>query len=242
MNIFDVAERCLHNADIEEKLNLTHHAWQLLENNALDFNSTQAVQAISLTQFPQKPQLLAPRFMPKRKLSTPQGKIAFFHAIAHVEFMAIYLAWDILYRFRGLPEQFYRDWLRVADEEAQHFALLQEHLRSMNTGYGDLPAHTGLWDNAQDTAHDVLARLALVPRCLEARGLDVTPALIEKFQQQHDTASVALLERILTDEVGHVERGSYWFNFVCEQRGLDAESSYQQLISNYFRGIIKFFF
>lgn len=235
-NIFEFAENCLHNADIAEKLTLTHQAWQLLENNALDFSSTRPVQSIDLTRFPEQPQLLAPRFMPKRKLTTSQGKVAFFHAIAHVEFMAIYLAWDILYRFRGLPELFYKDWLRVADEEAQHFALLQAHLNTMNASYGELPAHTGLWDNAQDTAHDVLARLALVPRCLEARGLDVTPALIEKFQQLGDNASVALLERILTDEVGHVERGSYWFNFVCQQRGLEPELSYQRLIADYFRG------
>jgi uncharacterized ferritin-like protein (DUF455 family) len=235
-NIFEFARLCLHNADIEQKLALTHRAWQLLENNALDFSDTLAVDSIDLTRFPQNPQLLAPRFMPKRKLSTPRGKIAFFHAIAHVEFMAIYLAWDILYRFRGLPQQFYKDWLRVADEEAHHFELLQAHLKTMNTSYGELPAHTGLWDNAQDTAHDLLARLALVPRCLEARGLDVTPALIEKFEQLGDSASVALLQRILTDEVGHVERGSYWFNVVCEQRGLNAESSYQSLIADYFRG------
>lgn len=234
--LFDFAEACLHQSDIEQKLALTHQAWQLVTTNTLALTTTKAVQPITLTRFPEKPELLAPRFMPKRKLSTAQGKIAFFHAIAHIEFMAIYLAWDILYRFRTLPEQFYKDWLRVAEEEAQHFALLQAHLHSMNACYGDLPAHSGLWDNAQDTAHDILARLALVPRCLEARGLDITPTLITKFQQLDDYASVALLERILSDEIGHVERGSHWFTVVCQQRGLDATTTYQHIISDYFRG------
>jgi len=174
--------------------------------------------------------------MPKRKLTTPSGVAAFFHAIAHVEFVAIYLAWDIIYRFRGLPEQFYSDWLRVADEEAQHFELLRAHLQTMNLDYGDLPAHAGLWEHATDTAADVLARLALVPRCMEARGLDVTPALIEKFKALKDTRSAALLTRILTDEVGHVELGSFWFKYVCQIRGFAHESQYQALIEQYYKG------
>jgi len=160
----------------------------------------------------------------------------FFHAIAHVEFVAIYLAWDILYRFRGMPEQFYQDWLRVADEEAQHFALIRTHLLAMQVDYGDLPAHSGLWDHAKDTADDLPGRLAMVPRCMEARGLDVTPALIEKFRILGDAASVAILTRILTDEVGHVELGSYWFKFVCQQRGFEAEAKYRELIDQYYVG------
>jgi uncharacterized ferritin-like protein (DUF455 family) len=234
--IFQFAEACLYQTDIQEKLALTHQAWQLLETQQLDLTNNSPIKPIHQARFPEKPELLEPRYMPKRKLTNLKGKIAFFHAIAHVEFMAIYLAWDIVYRFRELPEAFYYDWLRVADEEAQHFALLQAHLATMNTQYGDLPAHAGLWDNAQETAHDVLARLALIPRCLEARGLDVTPALIEKFTAMNDHASVALLERILTDEVGHVERGSYWFNYICQQRGLEPSQTYQQLITRYFRG------
>jgi uncharacterized ferritin-like protein (DUF455 family) len=161
---------------------------------------------------------------------------AFFHAIAHVEFMAISLAWDLLYRFRGLPEQFYQDWLQVADEEAQHFELLQAHLHTMNSQYGDLPAHNGLWDHAVDTADDLLGRLAMVPRCMEARGLDVTPALITKFEAMGDQTAVALLTRILTDEIGHVERGSHWFKFVCHQQGYASEDKYKALINHYYRG------
>jgi uncharacterized ferritin-like protein (DUF455 family) len=235
-NLFEIAEACLHHPNIDEKLALTHHAKFLFDTEQLDFKSNNPVQPIERVKFPEKPILQAPRNMPKRKLTSTEGVIAFFHAIAHVEFVAIYLAWDLLYRFRGLPRQFYQDWLCVADEEAQHFELLRQHLRSFNVEYGDLPAHGGLWDHAVDTAEDLLARLALVPRCMEARGLDVTPAIIAKFTAKDDAAGVAILTRILTDEVKHVERGSYWFKTICTQKGLEPEIQYQALISQYYRG------
>ncbi|MDD1615249.1 MAG: hypothetical protein CG439_310 [Methylococcaceae bacterium NSP1-2] len=235
-NLFTYAAACLHNTAIDEKLALTHDAWHTLTNGELTFSEDVPVLAITEVRFPNKPVLLAPRDMPKRKMTSPEGKAAFFHAIAHVEFVAIYLAWDIIYRFRGMPPQFYQDWLQVADEEAQHFELIRTHLQTMGVDYGDLPAHGGLWDHAKDTAHDLLARLAMVPRCMEARGLDVTPAIIEKFNSIGDKASVALLTRILTDEVGHVERGSYWFKQLCQQQGVEAEAKYQQLIKQYYIG------
>lgn len=235
-NVFKFAEACLQGIAIDEKLALTHQAWYLLENNQLSFTSELPVLPINQVKFPDKPILLPPRDMPKRKLGSSDGIAAFFHAIAHVEFMAIYLAWDLLYRFRGLPEQFYQDWLKVADEEAQHFELIRLNLKTINLNYGDLPAHNGLWDHAKDTADDLLARLAMVPRCMEARGLDVTPAIIAKFKNLGDDASVTLLERILTDEVTHVERGSFWFKWVCEQQGLEPEAKYRQLIKQYYQG------
>ncbi|SJM96289.1 conserved hypothetical protein [Crenothrix polyspora] len=234
--VFEYAEACLRSPSIEEKLALTHQAWQCEQSGLLHFDTNSPVMAIADVNFPAKPALLPPRAMPNRKLTTVDGVVAFFHAIAHVEFMAISLAWDLLYRFRGLPEQFYRDWLRVADEEAQHFELLQGHLRTLNVQYGDLPAHNGLWDHAVDTADDLPGRLAMVPRCMEARGLDVTPGIIAKFAAVGDNVAVALLTRILTDEVGHVERGSYWFKFVCSQQGLAPEAHYQTLIKHYYRG------
>ncbi|WP_027157334.1 ferritin-like domain-containing protein [Methylobacter luteus] len=235
-NIFEFAEACLHRTDIDEKLALTHQAWQLLQTRRLSFNSDRPVLPILNVKFPERPQLLAPRQMPQRKLTNSGGVIAFFHAIAHVEFVAVYLAWDMLYRFRGLPDQFYQDWLRVADEEAQHFALIRAHLQTMQTDYGDLPAHSGLWEHATDTADNLLARLAMVPRCMEARGLDVTPAIIEKFKKLGDDKSVSILTRILTDEVGHVELGSYWFKFVCRQQGFESEAKYRALIRQYYKG------
>ena len=235
-NVFKFAEACLQGITIDEKLALTHQAWHLFENNQLSFRSELPVLPITQVRFPDQPVLLPPRDMPKRKIGSPEGVAAFFHAIAHVEFVAIYLAWDLLYRFRGLPEQFYQDWLKVADEEAQHFELIRLHLKTLNINYGNLPAHNGLWDHANDTADDLLARLAMVPRCMEARGLDVTPAIIAKFKNVGDNASVILLERILTDEVGHVERGSYWFKWVCEQQGYEPEAKYRELIKQYYQG------
>lgn len=233
-SVFDFAEKVLQCADCETVLRLTHETWQRCENNELSFESEHKVEEIALVCFPQKPILLLPREMPKRKFHTQEGLAAFFHAIAHVEFVAIYLAWDILYRFRNLPEEFYCDWLRVADEEAQHFALLNTKLQTFGVNYGDLPAHSGLWDLAQFTADDLLQRLALVPRNMEAHGLDVTPSLIEKFKQLGDDNAVEILTRILTDEVGHVALGSKWFKWLCAERNLDVESTYQTLLLNYY--------
>jgi uncharacterized ferritin-like protein (DUF455 family) len=235
-NLFEYAGACLHATAVAEKLALTHEAQNRMARGELSLTSAHPVEPISHVKFPEKPELLPPRLMPNRKLNAPGGVAAFFHAIAHIEFMALYLAWDMVYRFRGLPDEFYQDWLRVADEEAQHFELICAHLRGLNLAYGDLPAHGGLWDHARDTADDVLARLALVPRCMEARGLDVTPALIKKFEQQGDTASVTLLQRILTDEIGHVERGSHWFKALCRQQGFVPEAKYPQLITQYYQG------
>ncbi len=235
-NIFEFAEAFFHQVNVDEKLALTHQAWQTHIAGELTFTSDRPALPIDQVMFPDRPELLAPRQMPRRKLTTATGVTAFFHAIAHVEFVAIYLAWDILYRFRGMPEQFYLDWLRVADEEAQHFELIRTHLRAMGIDYGDLPAHSGLWDHAKDTEDDLPGRLAIVPRCMEARGLDVTPALIEKFSILGDDASVAILTRILTDEVGHVQLGSYWFKFVCQQQGFKTEAKYRELIEFYYVG------
>jgi len=235
-NIFDFAERCLFDSDIEQKLALTHQARQLLEAGILSFQSAGEVLAIDNTLFPGKPILLMPRDMPRRRLDTEAGKAAFFHALAHIEFIAIYLAWDIIYRFRGLPEAFYADWLRIADEEAQHFSLIRKHLLNLGVDYGDLPAHRGLWSHAEDTVEDILARLAVVPRCMEARGLDVTPGMIDKLTALGDEPGVAILERIYRDEIGHVERGSYWFNDLAKQRGCDPEQTYAELIMTYYKG------
>jgi uncharacterized ferritin-like protein (DUF455 family) len=235
-NIFSVAASCLHDADIDVKLTLTHEAWRLYQAGKLDFASLEAPQQISAAVFPERPELLDPRHMPRRKLTTPDGLKAFFHSIAHIEFTAIYLAWDILYRFRGMPCQFYIDWLQVAAEEALHFTMIRDHMRQMGGEYGDLPAHRGLWELAESTAGDVLARLALVPRYMEAHGLDVTPPMIEKFTQAGDDSSVAILTRILTDEVGHVAFGTRWFNYVCAQRGVDAEESYKHMLLEHLTG------
>ncbi len=235
-NLFQIAAKCLHDGDIDRKLQLTRHAWQLYQAGDLEFFSPQPPLAISATRFPARPVLCDPRRMPRRKLTSTAGMLAFYHAIAHIEFVAIYLAWDIIYRFRGMPQAFYLDWLRVADEEAQHFALLRGQLQNMGSDYGELSAHRGLWDVAEDTGTDLLARLALVPRFMEARGLDVTPGMIERFRQIGERQGVAILTRILQDEIGHVALGSRWFATVCRERGVDPEKHYRQLIARHFKG------
>ncbi len=235
-SLFDYAQSCLQTYDIEQKLILTHAAWHAWQCDALSYTDTQPIADIHFTQFPARPILLPPKQMPKRNLNSAQGVASLFHALAHIEFIAIYLAWDMLYRFRGLPKQFYQDWLKVADEEAQHFALIREHLRDLGMEYGDLPAHQGLWEHAQNTADNLLARLAIVPRCMEARGLDVTPLMIEKFNARGDAKSVAILTRILQDEVGHVAIGSYWFNTLCLEQNLAPEPTYQQLLQQFYKG------
>lgn len=158
------------------------------------------------------------------------------HAIAHIEFNAINLALDAVYRFPGMPEEFYGDWIKVAAEEVYHFGLVRQRLRDLGYDYGDFPAHNGLWELAQKTSHDLLVRMAMVPRVMEARGLDVTPAIMRKFQGIGDKESVAVLEIILRDEVGHVEAGSRWFHYLCELRSIEPEATYFSLIDEYLNG------
>ena len=234
-NVFDFAAACLHRTEIDEKLLLTAEAWQLYQQGELKFDSLSAPLGIEHVCFPEKPELLAPRFMARRKLGTPEGVQAFYHALAHIEFIAIYLAWDILYRFRGLPQEFYQDWLRIAQEEALHFNLIRSHLRKLGIDYGDLPAHQGLWEHAQDTACDLLARLAIIPRCMEARGLDVTPGMIEKIRILKDDAGVKILQRILEDEQQHVAIGSKWFYQQCQAQALEPEATFKKLVLMYFK-------
>jgi uncharacterized ferritin-like protein (DUF455 family) len=183
---------------------------------------------------PARPELVSPRELPRRRLGSPEGLAAMIHAVAHIEFNAINLACDAVYRFRDMPAAYYADWIQVAREEAYHFSLLQERLGELGKGYGDYPAHNGLWDLAVKTAHDPLVRMALVPRVMEARGLDVTPDMMNRFQSAGDSRTAAILRIILRDEVGHVAFGSRWFHYLCEQRGLEPEATYFGLLTEYF--------
>jgi uncharacterized ferritin-like protein (DUF455 family) len=170
---------------------------------------------------PALPRLVHPRDVPQRGAGTDEGRAALLHAIAHIEFNAVDLALDAVWRFSGMPDAWYRDWARVAAEEALHFGLLADELARRGHGYGDWDAHDGLWEMAMRTRHDPLARMALVPRLMEARGLDVTPLIQRKLAQAGDATAVAILQRILDDEVGHVEVGNRWYAFLCERAGLD---------------------
>jgi uncharacterized ferritin-like protein (DUF455 family) len=191
---------------------------------------------------PDSPRLLLPRELPKRRISgEPAGRIALLHALAHIELNAIDLAWDMVARFGGeaMPRAFHDDWVRVADEESRHFALLAERLDALGAAYGDLPAHDGLWAAAEATAHDPLARLAVVPLVLEARGLDVTPAMIERLRAVGDGESAAILEVIYRDEIGHVAVGKRWFDHLVGLAGLNPVACWQGLVRRYFKGGVK---
>jgi uncharacterized ferritin-like protein (DUF455 family) len=187
-------------------------------------------QKIEIPGRPAKPVLVLPKQMKQRKLHHLEGRIALLHAVAHIEFNAINLALDAVYRFREMPEAYYSDWLQVAAEEAYHFALVRTRLRELGADYGDLPAHNGLWEHALKTDHDVLVRMALVPRVLEARGLDVTPPMMERLREVGDEATADVLAIILRDEVGHVRMGSHWYRYCCELRGVEPESTFRQLL------------
>jgi uncharacterized ferritin-like protein (DUF455 family) len=182
---------------------------------------------------PERPRLVPPKQVAMRSAFTPEGRAALLHAIAHIEFNAINLALDAAFRFDGMPVAFYADWLRVASEEALHFTLLREHLRSGGHDYGDFDAHDGLWLMTQRTAGDVVARMALVPRTLEARGLDATPPMQAKFRKAGDARTVEILDVILRDEIGHVAIGNHWYRWLCRRDGLDPIAHYAQLVRQY---------
>jgi uncharacterized ferritin-like protein (DUF455 family) len=188
---------------------------------------------------PQRPQLVSARKLPQRGIGTPEGRAAFVHAIAHIEFNAIDLAWDAVYRFRGMPSAFHDDWVSVASDEARHFALLRDRLATLGYAYGDFDAHNGLWDMTVATAHSCVERMALVPRVLEARGLDVTPAMITRLRALGDEESAAILELILREEVAHVAAGSRWFLWCCERDGLEPRSTFEGLLAAHARGALR---
>ena len=237
--LFQCARHCIDASAIDDKLRLTRTYARAWSEGNLVIAASAAPEPIARPGRPARPQLVAPSNVKSRKLSTRAGRAAFLHALAHIEFNAINLAWDAVYRFREMPADFYADWIRVADEEARHFALLRTRLAALGQDYGDFPAHDGLWHMARETAHDVLVRMALVPRVLEARGLDVTPAMIARLQQAGDAESAAILETILQDEIAHVAAGTRWFRYVCRQRGLDPLDTFRVLLTEYAPGRIR---
>lgn len=190
---------------------------------------------------PAKPDLLDPRDVPRRRPGSPAGRIALLHAVGHIELNAVDLHWDIIARFTDhpMPLGFYDDWVKAADEEAKHFNLICDCLEALGSHYGALPAHAGMWRAAEDTADDLLGRLAVVPMVLEARGLDVTPGMIDLFRKAGETGPIAALETIYAEEVGHVAYGSKWFNWLCGRDGLDPKDVFHDLVRRYFHGALK---
>jgi uncharacterized ferritin-like protein (DUF455 family) len=190
---------------------------------------------------PDRPELLPPRDVPRRRPGSPQGRVALLHAIAHIELNAVDLHWDIIARFTHvpMPPGFYDDWVKAADEESKHFNLLCDCLEAMGSHYGALPAHAGMWRAAEDTADDLMGRLAVVPMVLEARGLDVTPGMIEIFGKAGDARATAALRIIYAEEVSHVAYGVKWFNWLCGRDGIDPKDEFHTLVRRYFRGALK---
>ena len=241
-SLADAAAMIVGTAEPAEKVRLTRAARAAWRAHALSLTRSSLDRAMPRRPArPEHPELKPPRAMPKRSFSTEAGRVAFCHAIAHIELNAIDLAWDIVGRFAGvkMPRSFFDQWVDVAFEEATHFGLLAARLAAFDAAYGDLPAHDGLWEAAEETGSDLTARLAVVPLVLEARGLDVTPSMITTFRDAGDTETAAVLSRIYEDEKGHVFVGASWFRFLCDREGRPAQPAFHALVRRHFRGGLK---
>jgi uncharacterized ferritin-like protein (DUF455 family) len=236
INIFDQALCCLLLDSPQKKVDATISLQQKWLDGVLKVSPLLNIKSLPVPGRPDKPELVDPREVPRRNFSSLKGRLTLVHAIAHIEFNAINLALDAVYRFQQMPDQYYSDWCRVAAEEALHFTMLSDYLEQHGMAYGDLTAHNGLWEMAVKTDFDVMTRMALVPRVLEARGLDVTPGMIEKLQSTGDTQLISILQKIFDDEIGHVKIGSYWYKTLCEQRNLEPQQTFIELIEKYMQG------
>ncbi len=238
-NFFETILTCLQEKNVEAKLTQLQDIQESWLSGLFSLSTTDEIQKIPNPGRPVQPILTAPKLLPKRKLGSKEGHAALMHSIAHIEFNAINLALDALYRFQEMPYAFYDDWLGVAVEESYHFQLIREHLCSLGYDYGSFSAHNGLWVTTYETAHDPLVRMALVPRTLEARGLDVTPPMIKKLQAIGDKRGVEILKILLHDEIGHVAVGSRWFNYLCEQQSKSPVRTFQETVDKYFHGNLR---
>ncbi len=221
--------------DPKTKVDLVKQLFDEYQQARLNLDAVRVLNSDGLTLpgRPQKPELVPPLAVPKRKMDTVEGRLSLLHSLAHIEFNAMNLALDAIWRFPDMPEQYYVDWLKVAKEEAHHFSLIEGHLQSVGVAYGDFPAHNSLWEMVERTADAVIARMALVPRTMEARGLDAVPAIRNRFKQIKDHQVVEILETILRDEVGHVLIGNQWFNFLCIKESLSPIKTYKELARAY---------
>jgi uncharacterized ferritin-like protein (DUF455 family) len=234
MDLHAAAKRCLDASEPADKLRLSHETWRaFLDGELRPDPSSPPPEPISAPGRPARPLLVNARQVPQRGLGSAEGRAALVHAVAHIEFNAINLAWDAVYRYRDKPEAYYRDWVSCAHDEARHFAMLSARLAELGHAYGDFDAHDGLWAMAEKTAHHDTARMALVPRVLEARGLDVTPGMIERLRHLGDTRTVEILEVILREEVAHVAAGTRWYRHCCEREGVDPIDTFFNLLRDY---------
>ena len=246
LSLHELAARCVGSTSVAEKLALTTDVAArfdagdtTIDDATTDDANIGAAHLPTTAGRPETPRLVAPRELPRRGLATQEGRAALVHAVAHIEFNAINLAWDAVARFRGLPLEYYRDWVGVAVDEARHFGWLSARLAELGHAYGDFDAHNGLWDMAIKTADSCLARMALVPRVLEARGLDVTPGMIARLRAAGDETTALILEDILREEVAHVAAGSRWFVWCCEREHVEPGATFEMLVARHFRGALR---
>lgn len=237
--VFQESLTCLLLSQPEKKCAAVFALQTRFDNEDLDLTQTNEIHPVNVPGRPEKPILVSPRDVARRNLATEEGRIALIHAIAHIEFNAINLAMDAMYRFQKMPLEYYRDWMQVAYEEAQHFTMLSKRLQDLGCEYGKFDAHNGLWEMAIKTQHSVIARMALVPRVLEARGLDVTPGMIKRLQGHGDAATVEILKIIFEQEIGHVAIGSRWFNYACSLENVSPEKTFQDLLTEYMSGDLR---
>jgi uncharacterized ferritin-like protein (DUF455 family) len=231
----------LSSTDPQVKVNELHGLYDGYQNQEISLDTSRKIdhQDLSLPGRPLKPELVPPKLVPKRRMDTLEGRAGLLHSLAHIEFNAMNLALDAIWRFPDMPQEYYEDWLKVAKEESYHFSLVNEHLHSLGFSYGDFPAHNSLWEMVERTTDSVIARMALVPRTMEARGLDAVPAIRDRFQQIKEARAVEILEIILNDEIGHVFIGNRWFNFLCAKDNLSPITTYQELADRYRAPVLK---
>lgn len=236
-NLFQEIHRIILIDDATEKCQATQALAKDFSSYALEHDAE--ILEIAQPGYPTQLQLVAPRELKRRGIQSQNGRNILLHAVAHIEFNAINLALDAAYRFRHQATEFYKDWVNIAGDEARHFGLIRAYLNNHDCDYGDFKAHNGLWDMALQTQHDIVARMALVPRVLEARGLDVTPGMIKRLERVQDTAAVEILKVIYQDEIGHVETGSRWFFFHCKQRDLEPRKTFLEMVDTHLHGELR---
>jgi len=239
VGFFAETARCLLQSDPEIKCRAVAALHAGVRQRMPELDADSPVPPVDRPGRPARPELTNPAGMPRRRLGTKAGRVALIHAVAHIEFNAINLALDAACRFRGMPDDYYRDWISVAADEARHFELLSKRLVELGARYGDHPAHNGLWEMAEQTAGSCLARMALVPRVLEARGLDVTPGMMERLRRCGDLQSAGVLEIILAEEVGHVAIGTRWFNYCCALEGQPPLPTFLRLLEKHYTGKVR---
>ncbi|WP_457597011.1 ferritin-like domain-containing protein [Hydrogenimonas sp.] len=242
MEFFSLTLQALREPDPAKKGALVEALYKNLRQNSLTFDHETPVETLETPSYASVVKIVRPRDVPKRKrFDDAEGQRVLLHAIAHIEYSAIDLALDAAYRFRRLPADYYLDWVEVAHDEVRHFRMLETLLAQLGARYGDYPVHTALFDAGKKTAHDPLERMAVVPRYLEANGLDANPRIIQKLESYPSTpmikAIVEALEVILEEEVGHVAKGDRWFRYLCQERGLDAAESYFGIIERHYPGL-----